>query len=1018
MLKRHSFLNVIILALFLCTLCLSQSAHAQRSCGLWLNEVPLVADTAANTLYATIEPGITHTLKGTLRWDESLYCSIRLNDQVLENGKQNNLVVAEWANNAPNTLTVENGESRQWTIIFSTLPFVVIDCPLNEMTANYSITKGDENHTKKYPGYISVIDARCRTRKKDTHVEGMACFSSDINIRLRGATSGSKPKKNFNIELTKNGESQDVHLLGYRKDDDWILASEYIDYSRMRNRVIMDLWNSVDDLPYAKDNDYQCNGTQGEFVEAFVNGSYYGLMCFTDKIDRKKLNLKKTKEATDTTPEEIRGLVWKANWECGETYLSSYSERPANDSFLWPYIESKKSYGWEQKYPEDSPTQAFFDPICDVIDFLGISQKEFSSTYTDKLYENNVIDFILFIQVFQLLDNQKKNYYLSVRNNSKEQKFLFTLWDLDGSLGRYAGGDETGSDPKQMAWGEKLGYHHLIHRFKSKNLRPSDFATKMNNRWQYLSKHQLSLRNIRALMEHYADLFTTSGAWEREKARWLSSYPKSKKIAETPQQEVDFMMDFLTANYAVFNDVMASANWTHSEYNEQQYVKEHTPAALYVIGPDITSTHEDNTVILQGSVHQEPVDGITAINYKDTLMTVIRDDIDHEYDIRSIKEVRTQHTDIYPTPAFLPGRVKQTLKFDTRYAPIDETTIDRPTAFETQRTVQVLFDSEKAYVKGNLDGITAYVDTTSVTFTTDLEGVELIISGRSDVGRINIESQHPWKIATTAGGTLLSSINANCDLVINTPYTLNFYNEEFDGKCIMSTGDITFENGNLIFLMTSSGTLTDASFNTNPTLGARAVMAKNIHVNEGNILIKTIGHHGAVGMAASQKIYISGGTSCIATYDDPLKAGSAIEVTGGNTVTSSLTNDGLDTKGDLFMKGGVLYCCSPEGAEAAFDVNHFYCDGGTVVGVGFKSDQPISSKSSQAFIRLYKSKDVKEYLSIVDAEGNQVEIIMTPAYSTTTVLYSSPALQKGATYTLLTGDTYDDLHELTTFAAE
>ena len=321
-------------------------------------------------------------------------------------------------------------------------------------------------------------------------------------------------------------------------------------------------------------------------------------------------------------------------------------------------------------------------------------------------------------------------------------------------------------------------------------------------------------------------------------------------------------------------------------------------------------------------------------------------------------------------------------------------------------------------MKGNLDGITATVDGASVSFTTALEGVELILSGRSDIGRVNIESQHPWMLASATGGTLLSSINANCDLIINTPYALNFYNEEFDGKCIMSSGDITIENGHLYILMTSSGTLTDASFSSEPTLGARALMADNIYINGGITAIKTIGHHGAVGMAAARKLFINGGTKCIATYDDPLKAGTAIEINGGDTFTSSLTNDGLDTKGDLFVKQGNIYCYSPEGAESAFDVNHFYCDGGTVVGVGYKSDQPLADKSTQAFIRLNKNKNVKPFVTVVDSAGAQLEVIATPAYPTTTIVYSSPTLQKGATYTFLTGDTLDDLHELTTVVAE
>ena len=992
---------------------------AQRDCGLWLNEVPLVADTAASRLYATIEPGVGSALKGTLRWDESRYNGILLNDIALENGKQDNVDISDWTANASNTLVVNDSVSRQWTLVFSTLPFVVVDCPLDEMNKTYSISKDAEGHTKKFPGYISVIDARCRTKLKNSEVEGMACFNSDIMIRFRGQTSGSKPKKSFNVELVKDGESQDAHLLGYRKDDDWILSSEYTDYSRMRNRVLMDLWNSVDDLPYAKDNNYQCNGTQGEFVEVFVNGAYYGLFCFTDKIDRKKLNLKKTKAATDTTPEVKRGLLWKANWECSEAYLSSYKERPANDSFLWPYIESKKAYGWEQKYPDDSVSQAFFDPLCDFMDFQDSGRAELNANWKNKLYEDNVTDFILFIQAFQLLDNQKKNYYFSVRNYDKEERYLFTLWDLDGSMGRSAGGSETGTDDsKQMAWGEKLGYHHTIHVFKNKKLRPDGFATVMNNRWQYLSTHQLSLENVRAVMEKYATLFATSGAWEREKARWISSYKNAIKITDTPQEEVEFMMSFLEKNYAVFNDKMASDNWSHDPYVEDDYVKARTPDAIYIIGHDVTSRHEDCTTTMTGTVDREIVDSTTTIDYRDGDMSVVREQEIHDYPIADIKEVRTTHTDIYSTPAFIPDSLQRFFAFDSRYYPAAEAVATVDTSFVVRRTIQITFDGAEAMVSGNLSGVSAEVNGTEVSFSTELEGVEFLISGRSEEGRISIDSRYPCKLAAAEGGAMLSTIDANCDLVINTPYPLNFYNEAFDGKCIGTTGDVTIEDGSLYFLMTGSGTLTDAAFHDNPTLGARAVMAENINVNGGRLHIKTLGHNGAVGLAAVKKITINGGSNYIATYDDPIKAGSSVTVNGGFTFTSSLTNDGTDSKGDIFVNGGTISSCGPEGAEAAFDANHFYCDGGTVIGVGYKSERPSAGKSAQAALRLNRSSGVGRYVKITDADGNEVAVIQTPAYPTVTVVYSSPALQEESDYTFLTGDTLDALHELATVKAE
>ena len=1002
------------------TLLSNLTLTAQRNCGLWLNEVPLVADTAGTTIYATVDPAVNGALIGTLRWDENLYDGIELNGVALENGTRNNLYVQNWSMNAVHALTVNNAENREWKLVFSTLPFVVIDCPLKEMDRTYSMTKGTEGHNKKFPGYVSVIDARCRTKLKDSQVEGMACFSSEIQTRLRGATTGSQPKQSLNIELVKDGESQDAHLLGYRKDDDWILSAEYLDYSRMRNRVLMDLWTTVDKLPYETDNKYQCNGTQGEFVEVFINGAYYGMYCFTDKIDRKKLNLKKTKEATDTEPEVKRGLLWKANWECGETYLGSYDSLPANDSFLWPYIKSKQSYGWEQKYPDDTITQAFFTPICELMDFFDT--KEFKTTYNDWLYEDNVIDFMLFIQAFQLVDNQKKNYYLSVRNIEKEEKFLFTLWDLDGSIGRMAGGSVSSRDSKQMAWGEKLGYHHLIHMFKTKKERPDDFATKMNNRWQYLSTHELSLENIRALMEKYADLFVTSGAWQRERARWVPTYKKGvAKITETPHEEVDSMIAFLEVNYAIFNEKMESDKWTpHGVYNEAAYISEKTETvdALYIIGNDVVSKHEDAKVTMQGSVDQELVDDISEIDYRDGQMILVRNDGEHPYEFEDIKEVRTKHTGIYPTPAYIPDSLKQFFDFDTHYAPINEFTATKDTSFVVQRTIKITFDGDKAYVSGNLDGCSVTVDSAIVTFATELEGVAFLLGGTSDKGKIVIDSKYPCKLSAVQGGTMLSSIIANCDLTVNTPYALNFYNDVFDGKCIYTTGTVTFEDGNLYFLLTCSGTLTDASFPKTAELGARAVLATNINVNGGKICIKSIGHNGAVGLAATEQLTINGGKNYIATYDDPLKIGKDLAINGGFTFTSSLTNDGTDSKSSIHVTGGFICACGPEGSEAAFDVKSFTITGGTVIGLAHKCDKPKKAKeTSQAFILLDFYTDLKRYVKIADADGGEVAMLEIQAYPTQTIFYSSATLVKDGIYTILTGDTTDSLQELTTVTA-
>lgn len=221
---------VLIAVLSICSVGIAQ----KRYCGLWLNEVPLVADSTAGKLYATLEPEADYALKGTMRWDEELYRSVVLNGIELIAG-HGNFAVNDWSDRTVNTLTLtdNDGSLHEWKMVFTTLPLVLIESDQKEL---YELWKRYD-HDIKYPSSITVIDARFRT-------EGLSEFYSNIGIHVRGVTSAGKPKKSFGIELRdENGEELDAHLLGYRNDGDWILDAMYSDHSRMRNRLIFDIWN-------------------------------------------------------------------------------------------------------------------------------------------------------------------------------------------------------------------------------------------------------------------------------------------------------------------------------------------------------------------------------------------------------------------------------------------------------------------------------------------------------------------------------------------------------------------------------------------------------------------------------------------------------------------------------------------------------------------------------------------------------------------------------------------------------
>lgn len=1016
---------------FIYALCIVACSFAQeRSCHLWLNEVPLVADTVAGKIYATLEPNAAFSLRGTLRWDSETYDSVAVNGKVIDNAF-GNFAVNDWSASTDNKLSLySKGEAKEWKMVFTTLPIVLLEANQSKL---YEVWKADND--LKSPATITVIDARARTRDGK---QQLTCFSSGIGIRVRGATSAGKEKKSFAIELRdENGEKKNAHVLGYRDDNDWILDAMFNDFSKMRNRVMTDLWKSIDDLPYSKDNDYQGNGTQGEFVEVFMEGKYWGLYCLTDKIDRKKLNLKKTQNE-DTAEEVKRGLLWKSKFRCGATTFANYDAYPTNDTLVWEQY-------WEQKYPNDRQDQGFFSPIADMIDALKANHKKKSivEAAENAFYIDNVINFIICTQAFQWMDNLQKNMYLSIRNVEKDTpvKLLITPWDLDASCGRDAGGDPLTDDKKWLAFGEQLGgINNLI--WNLSHYYTEDFATKLVHRWEYLKTHELSLETVRRRMTEYADQFTRSGAWDREYAfaKSMRASGKEPKQATTPYEEIDFIMEFLTRNYEAFDEKVAK--WGAKPYEEP--VLEVAEKAIYIVSNDVESRHEDCATILPGEVNREVLEEGDSITYSDTGMRIVREEGEVTYAIESIKEVKTTAEGLYPTAAFLPEEYRDVMNFDTRFGSPIASASDADTLHSNgfQRTVEIVFDGDTAKIVGNTFGIEIKNEKAHVSIATDIEDVLYVISGMSDSGTLSLQGKNPSFVAAKAGekariaaissvsdvilcgkGALNLVYDAPTDSSVNVNNTLlrsngnvtiesgvvNMFSSAFNGKGVHADGKVAFNGGDVNIITIGSGTLTDATFPKDAELGTRAVLAETVDVNGGRLRVKTFGHNGGVGLAGVKSVTFNGGEAFLACYDDPIKSGESVAFNGGLTISSSLTNDGVDCKGSISMTGGTLFSYGPDGAEGCFDNNGktFAVSGGTIIGVAYKGDAPQASKSSQASFRYYKQKDIKEYVRIANAQGETVMEFETPAYTTMTLVVTSPFLQKEETYAIMTSDTKD-----------
>lgn len=324
-----------------------------------------------------------------------------------------------------------------------------------------------------------------------------------IEIRYRGSTSLSYDKKSFAIKLQdEKGEKLDSALLGMRSDNSWILDAMTIDKARMRNRVSTDLWNDFSRKSYVSElNPETQNGTHGKFVEVYLNNEYWGLYCFTEKIDRKQLKLKKFKGKTP------KGMLYKSNgWSSLHSEDETYYEYN-NNSATW--------HSLEVSYPDVEEGEPIdWKPLVDDVYWMTFSDSiEVNSHFKDKFDLPVWEDYFLFVEFLMADDNICKNMYIYCYDITEaNQKMSIAPWDLDHSWGRSWTSDTLCAEVETETWFNWVSYlMQYVYTGLDKTYK---------ERYQELRQTYFTPERFKKYFSDYFTLFRSTGAWEREKARW------------------------------------------------------------------------------------------------------------------------------------------------------------------------------------------------------------------------------------------------------------------------------------------------------------------------------------------------------------------------------------------------------------------------------------------------------------------------------------------------------------------
>ena len=333
-------------------------------------------------------------------------------------------------------------------------------------------------------------------------------------FRTRGATVRKylmKPSLIMKLRSEDYTEEADSALLSMRSCSSWILDAMAIDRICMRNRVAFDIWNEFSRLPY--DTEFEGrNGTEGRFIELYINDQYRGIYCLTDRINRKLLNLKKYQEQTDGSV-LVRGVLYKS----GTMNIQNQNEPCYSEDSATCVVEWHNA--WELSYPEEYGSAKVWQPLQDAI--LNGYNSDYVKRY---FYLQNLADYQILVMALAISDNWgNKNRFFSIRNINKDinnpdpaesnrRKFVITPWDLDTSFGGHYEGEYY--DGNYLDWPLDPIFNNAPYPY-GPICADDEYLAILKQRWIEARRGAFSPSSIREKLERYRNLFLNSGAWQR-----------------------------------------------------------------------------------------------------------------------------------------------------------------------------------------------------------------------------------------------------------------------------------------------------------------------------------------------------------------------------------------------------------------------------------------------------------------------------------------------------------------------
>jgi hypothetical protein len=414
----------------------------------------------------------------------------------------------------------------------SNLPIVIINTDGGVAVPDYPRIRGTMKIIDRGPGQRNYLT--------DQNTPEYLDYNGRIDIELRGSSSQATEKKQYGFSTLKadNVTVDNVHLLGFPEEHDWILNGMVFDPALMRDYLSYNLSRQVGE--YA---------TRTAYCELVLNGSYTGLYLLQEKIksDDNRVNITDI-ETTDTDfPKVTGGYITKADKNTGGD-PAAFSIKAKQGYDVW-YIH-------HQPKPE-AVTPSQNDYIRTQFQALETTAKNGNASLANGY--PSVIDipsFIDYMLISELASNADAYMYSTFFHKDRNGKLRAgPVWDCDLTYGNDLfmwGFDRSKTNIWQFSNGDNEGSRFWWDLFDN-----ATYRCYLSRRW-----HELTAPGQPLNPESLSDFIDSTAAKineavEREHYRWGYTGTFTQRIQEIKsfmQTRISWMTTNL-GSYAGCSDI-------------------------------------------------------------------------------------------------------------------------------------------------------------------------------------------------------------------------------------------------------------------------------------------------------------------------------------------------------------------------------------------------------------------------------------------------------------------------------